>query len=651
MIDGVNQRRAAVLLGAAGLLLWALTCSAADSSKSTASRRTICVSQSGSDSADGTAETPLRTIARAAALARPGDTVLIGNGTYREALVPVRSGEPGAPIVFTAAPGARPIITGCDRISNWGKTADGRWKAKVDWDLGTGINQIFFNGTMLTEARHPNKTSTGLLEHDLETLRFPTNGVARGAAFHSDEPDKWAGAYFFGHGYEAWAFQCARVAASKDDRLVFDPQTLSDPWFEKPMGWGDPSRLAIGEGGGFVFGIPVCLDVPGEWFWNGERVELIPPAGQAIGSARIEARRRDWTLRLDDRNHIVVRGLRFVAGAIRIRGNHNILEDCEGLYLSHFMTHMDGYALHGRRANGIGLNVEGEGNIIRRCRIAKTSACGVALRGRNNLLTRCLIEDINYTGTYGAGISVGGEKQRVMFNTVRRAGRDCLQINSGTSPSSGGHRVLLNDISTPGLICMDTGIIYFFGTDGKAADGTGTRIAYNWVYDNPHHIPSPGIYLDNYVRNFTVDHNVIWDVPSDAGIRINAPSEHNLICHNTLFRAGKIGSHTFNVYPNYNPDPSIWVSKEQYAITVINNLELFENPEGQLNDPAGLDFTLKAASPAIGAAKTREALSTIPCKSPDLGAYQTGMPVWVPGHKGHAGPMLLSGENLENVTL
>jgi hypothetical protein len=307
--------------------------------------------------------------------------------------------------------------------------------------------------------------------------------------------------------------------------------------------------------------------------------------------------------------------------------------------------------LHGRRANGIGLNIEGEGNMVRNCRIAKTSACGVALRGRNNLLTRCLIEDINYTGTYGAGISVGGEKQRVIFNTVRRAGRDCLQINSNTSHSSGGHRVLLNDISVPGLICMDTGIIYFFGTDGKAADGTGTRIAYNWVYNNPHHIPSPGIYLDNYVRNFTVDHNVIWDVPSDAGIRINAPSEHNLICNNTLFRAGKIGSHTFNVYPEYNPDPSVWTRKEQYDITVINNLELFDDPESQLKDPAGFNFTLKPGAAAIGAAERMKEFAPTQDPSPDLGACQTGEPKWVPGHEGHADPSLLSDENLENVTL
>jgi hypothetical protein len=612
------------------------------------SATTIHVSANGSDEDSGSSRAPLKSLARAAELAMPGDTVIIGDGVYRETLSPEHSGKPGSPITFMAAPGAHPVITGCDEIKEWKREKGDRWVASVEWDLGPGNNQLYVNGEPLTEARHPNKISTGLMEHDLEPLRFPTNGVASGAAFATNTSNHWEGAYFFGHGYEAWAFQCARIASSYADRLVFDPKTQSDPWFEKPMRHGDATRLAKGEGAGFVFGLPKCLDAPGEWFWLDKKVWMIPPAGVAPDSQLVEARLRMRTLNIEDKNNIVVRGLKFVAGTMQIKGNNNVLENCEGLYLSHFMTFTDGYARNGGRDDGIAVAVEGEGNVLRGCHIAKTAGCGIGLLGSGNLVTRCLVEDIDYAGTYGACVNVGGEKQRIVFNTLRRTGRDCLQINSNTSISSGGHRVLLNDISTPGLVCKDTGIIYFFGTNGDAADGTGTRIAYNWVHDNLFPVPAPGIYLDNYVRNFLVDHNVVWNVPHDAGIRINAPTDSNRVFNNTLFRTLSVGSYTHNAFPHYNPEPSYWTNSNQYSIVKCNNLELGNDPQSQLNNPAAFDFTLKPAAPAIGAGKVIPGIAAaMEGNQPDLGAYQTGLPPWKPGHEGHADPRLLSRLNLE----
>jgi hypothetical protein len=69
------------------------------------------VSPSASGSGDGS-EANLWTSAQALQRARPGDTVLFKDGVYRDALFFSRSGEPGAPIVFRAAPGALPVIEG-----------------------------------------------------------------------------------------------------------------------------------------------------------------------------------------------------------------------------------------------------------------------------------------------------------------------------------------------------------------------------------------------------------------------------------------------------------------------------------------------------------------------------------------------------------
>lgn len=69
--------------------------------------KTYCVSVSGNDKNPGNAEAPFATIARAAAQARPGDTVKIGPGIYREQVIFNRSGKKDAPITFEGTRGGR----------------------------------------------------------------------------------------------------------------------------------------------------------------------------------------------------------------------------------------------------------------------------------------------------------------------------------------------------------------------------------------------------------------------------------------------------------------------------------------------------------------------------------------------------------------
>jgi len=47
---------------------------------------------------------------------RPGDTVLVKSGVYREEVIIKHSGEPGKPLTIAAAPGHRPVIKGSDVI-------------------------------------------------------------------------------------------------------------------------------------------------------------------------------------------------------------------------------------------------------------------------------------------------------------------------------------------------------------------------------------------------------------------------------------------------------------------------------------------------------------------------------------------------------
>jgi len=85
------------------------------------------VNPAAADTNAGTEAAPWKTIARAgkAAELKPGDTVLIKSGVYREHVEITVSGEPNQPITFAAAPAARVVIKGSEIVKGkWTRLAD-----------------------------------------------------------------------------------------------------------------------------------------------------------------------------------------------------------------------------------------------------------------------------------------------------------------------------------------------------------------------------------------------------------------------------------------------------------------------------------------------------------------------------------------------
>ena len=89
------------------------------------------VAMHGNDQAPGTAEHPFRTISRAAALAMPGDTVIVHAGVYREWVNPARGGTAEHRIVYRSAGDGEVVITGAERITDWKPEGDNVWSTEV----------------------------------------------------------------------------------------------------------------------------------------------------------------------------------------------------------------------------------------------------------------------------------------------------------------------------------------------------------------------------------------------------------------------------------------------------------------------------------------------------------------------------------------
>lgn len=133
------------------------------------------VSVDGSDAAEGTFSKPFRTIAYAARIAQPGDTVTVHEGTYREWINPTRGGTCDTlRIVYRAAEGEQVEIKGSEVIpGKWERTeTKGVWKIVIpnaffgdhnpyqtvvegDWYVNPGwprhTGEVFLNGVALCE--------------------------------------------------------------------------------------------------------------------------------------------------------------------------------------------------------------------------------------------------------------------------------------------------------------------------------------------------------------------------------------------------------------------------------------------------------------------------------------------------------------------
>lgn len=99
------------------------------------------VAPTGGDRNPGGADSPLRTIQRAAELAQPGDTITVHAGVYRERVNPPRGGnDEGSRIVYQAAPGEVVDVRGSEVATGWERVGNDTWKVVLPAGWFTGFN-------------------------------------------------------------------------------------------------------------------------------------------------------------------------------------------------------------------------------------------------------------------------------------------------------------------------------------------------------------------------------------------------------------------------------------------------------------------------------------------------------------------------------
>lgn len=88
---------------------------------------------------------PLTSLAKACEIARPGETIVLRGGVYREVLAPKNDG-----VTVRVLEGEKAAISGADLIEGWQRQADGSWSAP----LAAGPRRILRDGRPWSEFRY-----------------------------------------------------------------------------------------------------------------------------------------------------------------------------------------------------------------------------------------------------------------------------------------------------------------------------------------------------------------------------------------------------------------------------------------------------------------------------------------------------------------
>jgi len=564
------------------------------------------VSPSGNDANPGTRAKPWKTADHACMQARPGDTVFFLEGIYRQTLSPQRDGLPGKPISFLAAPGQTVVFSGCDPVTDWKPHKDGIFQASMSRSLGKN-NLLFSNGKPLQEARWPN-------DRDGDPMTVDAAKITRGEALKTsivceELPDGLTEEDLLGA--VVWGLCDWKWSSWTRPLTGYDPESkeLTIPSFEGD--WWMAERHAPGTKRGGLFylvGKPALLDAPGEWFYDEETKTIYLKSLDGKIPARIEAKARKTGIDLVGRKWIRVEG-------VQLRGCTADLSDAQHCELSRiharYVSHTRGGHTWMNLKEKSGIFITGSNNVLHDSEIAYSAGNGVNLGGKDNAVINCHIHHCNYIGAYTWPLALDGMRNLVSHSTIAYGGRDTLKI-SGVE-----HLIQYNDLSTPGQICHDLGIIYTGGNEGG-----NTRIRYNWL----HHAGQEGLdmalYFDNYANNYIAHHNVIWE--TGTGIRLNRPTGFVLCANNTV--DGKVN----------NPWGPWKGAKNQWGCAFWNNVTVKPiqmNPEvPQLANLQDAKAFIEGFPPKVYDQPGVFLPGITPQINPTIGAYQKGEPQWRAGH-------------------
>jgi hypothetical protein len=575
----------------------------------------LVVAPDGKDTNPGTADQPLATLQKARDLARAriarGLTeplhIILRAGTYRltePLMLDHRDrGTDTHPVVYTAWPGEKAVISGGRAIADWKANPDGTWSTTID-EVREGqwtFRELFVEGKRCTRARHP----------DTGYLRVDTVGPDKRTSFtfHRGDvpevPDVAQVELVFLHD---WSLsRIALKAIDEETRVLRTAHPVgcaarhyAMDWFEKhPRYFLENSRA--------------YLNAPGEWYLDVKTgVLTYRPHPDEIRDRNLDAvaPRATALVRIQGTADRPVKNLHFTgitfahcafhlpkggyadgqATVYEQRDNPRRARQREMMPAAFTVDH--GVGLRFNRCSfqhlggsGLWLRTGCRDSIVERCHFTDISGNGLMIgnwlrrpeeiarnnQARNNLIEHCGQQYFSGVGVW-AGITEGTQ---VLHNEIRHLPYTGVSLGWQWNPNPTPARanvVAFNHIHQVMQILSDGGGIY---TLGRQPD---SRLASNWIHDiplNAGRAESNGMFLDEGSTGFVIENNLIHDV-ARSPLRFHKATT-NLVRNNILVTAKDIPVIRYN---NTNPQDITQEDNRVVATVSASEIEKMKRATG-----------------------------------------------------------------------
>jgi hypothetical protein len=242
--------------------------------------RVLYVAPDGNDLSDGlTEEKPLQTIQSAMDLTKPGDTVLVKNGTYSKKDVPngdvvniSRSGEANAWITLMAYPGQKPKI----EVANWvGIKVQASYIIVDGFELQGNLDQLTLEYAKAEQSNGNNPITGGsgisvappwnqklvrphhVIVRNNTVYKFPGSGIGSGSADYLTIEDNliYSTAYYSPYDTSGISlYQNWNSDMTTGYKMIVRRNIVSDTRNLIPFIWSneDPAKRVITDGNGII---------------------------------------------------------------------------------------------------------------------------------------------------------------------------------------------------------------------------------------------------------------------------------------------------------------------------------------------------------------------------------------------------------------